>query len=508
MTSKGNLIAKNTMYLYVRMFLIMLVSLYTVRVVVNTLGLEDYGIFNAVGGIVLILSFLSQTVTFATQRYFSYELGRNNLSQLQKVFSLSLVIYCILAVLIFLLAEIIGIWFVENKMIIPPDRLSAAKTVFHFSLLTFICSIVATPFNAIIIARENMKIYAYISIAEVFLKLSIVYLLKLDMFDKLSMYGILTFAVSFLINTIYIIYAKRSYAETYFVFVKDYALVKELLSYSSWTMFGTLASAANNQGLSILLNMFFGPIANASQTVARQIGHALQMFSGNIYTAVRPPMIKSFAEGEMSHVMSLFYKSSKLTFYLLYVIMLPLMLEMNYVITIWLGEATPQMVHFSNLTLIYTILLSLSNPISIIAQAANKVKIYHGIVDSFTLSSLILIYCAFKVGYDAIWAFIIIVVIFAIAHVIRLIILRKIIDVSLVEYLKYIILPILLVICMSLLPMSIIKGLMQEGVLRLFVVIISSTIVSLTSIWFIGLSKSEKSYVKDIIHKAYERFVL
>lgn len=478
------------------MFFVMLVSLYTVRVVIKTLGVVDYGIFTAVGGIVLMMSFLSQTITFAAQRYFSFELGQNNMQRLQGVFGMVLVIYVITAIVIAIIAEIVGVWFLENKMIIPDERLDAAHWVLHFSLLSFIFHILYTPYNAMIIAHENMKAYAYISIIEVLLKLGIVYLLVLSNIDKLTLYSFLLLCISIVIALIYIIYCYWYYHETHFVFKPNRKLFSELVSYSSWTMFGTLAGVANQQGVGILLNVFFGPVANASQSVANQVGHALQMFASNIYTAVRPPITKKYATGDYKEVLNLFYISSKYSFFLLYIIMVPLFFEIHFILQIWLGQVTSYMVDFSRLMLIYVIILSISNPISIVVQAAGNVKRYHGIVDSFTLLTLFVAYFFFLAKAPAQSVFYIMIIVFIIAHFIRLIVLKYSIEFFFRDYLKRFIIPCCFVSTLSFFPLYFIHLYMVESWQRFITTVVLSIFLVLVLIIIGGMSINEKKVLR------------
>lgn len=494
--TKRKQIAQNTMYLYIRMFLVMIVSLYTVRVVIKTLGVVDYGIFTAVGGIVLMMSFLSQTITFAAQRFFSFELGKNNKQRLRELFSMVLMIYVISAVIIAIIAEIAGIWFLENKMIIPEDRMEAARWVLHFSLLSFIMQILYAPYNAMIIAYENMKAYAYISIIEVFFKLGIVYLLVLSSFDKLSFYSFLLLCISIVIASIYICYCYGHYNETHFDFKPNRKLFSELVSYSSWTMFGTLSGVVNQQGTSILLNIFYGPVANASQSVANQVSHALQLFASNIYTAVRPPITKKYATGNYNDVLDLFYISSKYSFFLLYLIMLPLFFEIHFILLLWLGQVTTFMIDFSRLMLIYVIVLSVSNPISIVVQASGDVKRYHGIVDSFTLLTLVVAYFFFLAKAPAHSVFIIMIVIFCIAHLFRLVILKNSISFSYGDYVKYFIIPCSVVTSLSLIPLLFVHYIMEESWQR-FVLTLSLSIIFVSIFVYIwGMNKLERTYLR------------
>lgn len=512
--SSGKQIAKNTMYLYIRMFLVMAVSLYTVRIIIKTLGLVDYGIFSAIGGIVLIMSFLSQTITFAAQRFFSYELGRNDIKRLQEVFSNVLIIYAIAAIVIALVSEIVGVWLLENIMIIPEERMEAAHWVLHFSLLSFIVTIIYTPFNAMIISYENMKVYAYISIIEVFLKLGVVYLLVLANFDKLSFYSFLLFCSSIIIAAFYIFYCYINYKVTHFVFKINRSLFSELASYSSWTMFGTIAGALNNQGSCLLLNTFFGPVANASQSVANQVSHALQLFGANLFAAIRPPMIKQFSQGLYDEVVGLFYQSTKITLFLLLFIMIPLLTEMHFLINMWLGYVGEYMVVFCRLALIYVAVLLLSNPITIIMQAANKVKLYHGIVDSFVLMTLLISYFFLITGADATAVYWTMIVILLIAHFIRLAILSKVINYSWKEYIEKSILPSFkgLVIIIPLILIEVYS--IEEGLFRFLATIIMCSFINIALFLSFGFDKKERREIFSIVQnrvnakcRSFKRFV-
>lgn len=297
-SSNTTRIAKNTIFLYFRQILIMLVSLYTVRVVLNVLGAEDYGIYNVVAGVVTMFSFLSGAMASASQRYFSFDLGKGDTEHLKITFSVTLSIYLLLILVVVILAETVGLWFVNNKLVIPPERMMAAKWIYQFAVLNFVVTMITTPYMAIIIAHKKMSVYAYVSIIEVSLKLGIVFLLKVLPYDKLIVYGILLAVVSFINTSIYRFYCYKNYSECKFLFVKDKKLFKELISYSSWNLFGSVASMVRNQGLTILLNLFFGPLINALRAVAMQVNVAVLSFAQNFSTALRPQIIKSYAANE------------------------------------------------------------------------------------------------------------------------------------------------------------------------------------------------------------------
>ena len=500
MNSSNKQIAKNTLILYLRMFFVMIISLYTVRIVIKTLGIIDYGIFNAVGGIVLIMSFFTQTITFASQRFFSFELGKKKEKDLRTLFNSIQLIYFCIAIVIVAIAEILGLWLLDNKMIIPLERMGAAHWIFHFSLLSFVISIMSAPYNAIIIVHGNMKIYAYIGIIEVLLKLGIIYLL-LDDFDKLILYGILTFVVTAIISLTYIGYCYFQYPETHFCCSFSKKTLKNILKYSSWTLLGSMSAAATNQGISILLNIFFGPTANAAQTVGRQVGNALQLFSMNIFTAVRAPMTKAYAEGDYAYVTRLFYKSSKYAFFLLLILMLPLMFETRFILCIWLGNVSEYMVQFTRLTLIYIVLVAISNPITIIMQAANKVKQYHTIVDGFSLSSLVLSYFLFASGAPAPTVYWVMIFVVIIAHILRMWLLHRAIIYSIREYIYNFIFPSVIIVSLSVLPIVTIYSSLDSGWGRFLVLIFASLIVSSLLIILLGIEKQDKVLLKESLFR-------
>ena len=291
-------IAKNTLLLYVRMFFMMGIALYTSRVVLNTLGVEDYGIYNVVGGLVSMFGLLNGSMSSATQRYITFELGKGDGKSLNKIFSLSLQIHALIAIVTVLLVESVGLWFLYNKMTIPPERMTAAFWVLQASALTFIFSIMSVPYNADIIAHERMSAFAYISIIEAVLKLAIVYMLLVVPFDKLIVYAILLAVVQLSIQFCYMVYCHRHFPESRYRHVKDWRLFKEMTSFAGWNMFGGLSSISFNQGLSMLLNVFFGPVVNAARAVATQVQGAIQMFITNFQMALNPQIVKTYAQGE------------------------------------------------------------------------------------------------------------------------------------------------------------------------------------------------------------------
>lgn len=502
--SEGKKIAKNTIYLYIRMIIVMLVSLYTIRAIIDILGVQDYGVYSAVGGIVLMMSFLLSTITNAAQRYFSYELGKKNYSQLPKVFSTVFLLYLILAVIVAIVIELAGIWFLENKMILPVDRMGAAHWVLHLSLLSFIISILYSPFNAIIIAHENMKIYTHVSIIEAIIKLGVVYLLMISPIDKLVFYALLLLLSHGVVAMIYGVYCYKSYQESHLMISIDRQILRELLGYTSWSMFGALAGGANNQGVNLLLNSFCGPLVNTSYSVSYQVSNIFQMFGVNLFNAIRPPMIKKYATKEFITVIDMVYRSTKYISFLLLLLILPLFFEINFVLTIWLGNVIDYMVDFSRLMMLYVFILQLSNPLTIIAQAGNQVKMYHGVVDSFVLLTLLLSYMFLRLSFPVQSVICTMIVILFIAHFIRLKVVESFLRISYADYFKKSILPFLLTLVPTSLVLLFFHYQLEEGWIRLCVIVLISSGMIIPLGYFVGLNLKEKAIANNLLRKYFQ----
>ena len=327
-------IAKNTLMLYFRQILILLVSLYTVRVVLNTLGAEDYGIYNVVAGVVTMFSFLSGAMATASQRYFAFEMGRGNEEGLQKVFSVTMTIYVLLALVIVVLAETVGLWFVNTRLVIPAQRMTAARWIYQFSILTCAVSVVSTPYLSLILSYEKMDIYAWMSILEVILKLLIVYLLKIIPCDKLFVYGILTLLVTIFTTTIYRFYCRYYFTESRFFLCWDTYALKEMLSFTGWFFFSMFSGTIQTQAVSILCNMFFGPAVNAAQGIAVRIRAVSDTFANNFSTASRPQIIKCYASKNYTKMFELLYRTCKTTYYLTLIIVVSLISDINMILQI------------------------------------------------------------------------------------------------------------------------------------------------------------------------------
>ena len=498
-SSSTKRIAKNTLMLYFRQILIMLVSLYTVRVVLATLGAEDYGIYNVVAGVVTMFSFLSGSMATASQRYFSFALGQNDEVQLKRYFSMSFTIYCLIALVVVVIAETFGLWFIENKLVVPAERQQAAFWIYQASVFSTVCTILTAPFMASIIAHEDMNIYAYVSVVEVVLKLGIVFLLSLFPADKLIVYGLLMATVVFVNTAIYRSICARKYSECRFSFFWDKGLFKELVGYTGWNMFGASVGIFKNQLVNIVLNQFFSPVVNAARGIAYQVNGAVNSFSQGFSTAVRPQIIKSYASGNKDEMLALMYKSCKATFFLMYVFTLPLSLEMPYVLGLWLGNVPENASLFTRLALLDALIDSVSYPLMTAAQATGRIGLYQSVVGGILLLNAPVSYLVLKFGAPPYGVFVVAIVCVLVATVARLIILKSLIGFSLMKFLSKVIIPVVAAAAVALAISLVCSKAGSQGFLRLC----STTAVSVLCLglsgFFIALTKDERQWVLSLV---------
>ena len=498
-------IAKNTIMLYFRMILTMLVSLYTSRIVLNTLGVEDYGIYNVVGGVVTMFAFFNSAMSSATQRFLSYEIGKGDFVQLRKTFNATQIIHIAIGVLIFILAETVGLWFVKTYLVIPPERLEAAIWVYHFSVLSFMVSIIQVPYNATIIAHERMNVYAYVSILEVALKLLIVFILTWITYDKLKLYGILHFAVVFVIAAIYRIYTRKNFEESKFEVVRDKKLYRTLVSYSGWNLFGNIAGVAKGQGVNILLNMFYGPVINAARGVAMQVQSAVNSFVSNFQMAVNPQIIKSYAADEIEYMASLVIRSSKFSFYLLYLLSLPIIIETDQILKLWLKTVPEYSSIFTILVLVIILIDSVSGPLMTAIQATGKIKVYQAVVGSLLTLILPISYILLKQGYSPEVTLYVNIVISIIALSFRIYLVWKILEFPILRFIQEVILKNIVIVLLSLSIPLLIRYNMSDDLVRLIIIVLVTMIWNSIVIYSIGLNKSEKAIVIRCINKILKR---
>ncbi len=493
-------IANNTTLLYFRMLLVMSINLYSVRLVLKALGVEDYGIYDVIAGVITMISSLSSVLQTATMRFYSYTLGQNNIKRLQDIFSTSIYIYTILSIIVIILGETIGLWFINTQLVIPHERMIAANWIYQFSILSFISIIMQVPFSSAVIAHEDMGIFAKISIGESMIKLMAVLSILIIPLDKLIIYGAALFLISILVLISYTWIGYTKYAECRYKKPTDKKLFKEFLSFSGWSLFGSVAGVGMNQVNTILVNIFFGPLMNASRAIARQINIALSSFTASFLMAIRPSMIKSYAEGSYSYLNKIFNISNKLIYYCLLMVSIPLMFEMKDILLFWLKTADPHTVLFSRLILVYAIIMALNNPISIIIQATGHVKEYHVAVETFTLLCVPATYILFKFGYSAYTTYIVMIIAAIVAHIVRLICLKKFYKpFNFTEYLQSFLLRAFVITLFSSFFVYLIHESITDTLFRVTAVFFVSIFSVAFFVLFIGLSKSEKEVIKQLI---------
>ena len=493
-------IAKNTMFLYFRMFLIMGVALYTSRIVLETLGVEDFGLYNVVGGIVTMFSFINGSLGSATSRYITFELGRKNYVRLSQIFNVAFAVHVFMALIIVVLAETVGLWFFYEKMTIPVERLDAAFWVYQISILHSFFSMTQVPYNAVIIARENMKVYAYIGIVEVLAKLLIVYMIKVSPIDRLVYYAILLCMLQVGILLYYRYFCTSRYPESHLKVCKDRTLYRSIFTYGASDMIGAVSVMAQGQGLNLLLNVYFGPVVNAARAIAYQIQGAVTQFSNNFMTAVRPQIIKSYAEGNIEDMWRLVIHSSCFSFYLMWLICLPLMLEASTVLSIWLGRYPDHSVSFLILILILCLIQTLKTPRVTIFHALAKVFASNITVGTVLCLAFPLAYLFLELGGSPESVFWAANISMAASELVSVFVLRRFLDYSITGYLLSVHGRCTLVAVISLIiPYFVYDRFMDAGFLRLLVTCVITTVSVILTSLYIGMDKPMRAKLYGIV---------
>lgn len=488
------------------MILIMGVSLYTSRVVLNILGVEDFGIYNIVGGVVVLFSYLNSAMTISTQRFLSFEIGRKNLDGLSNIFNMGLNIHLIFTFAFILIAETVGLWFVNFQLVIPDDRLYAAGIVYQFSVLSTAINILTIPYTSIIIAYERMNVFAYFSIIESILKLLIVFLLTINIGDKLIAYAILFSVVTVLVRLIYYVYCKSNFKESRFKWFWSTPVFKEMFSFTGWNFFGATAGVSMNQGTNVLMNMFFGPTVNAARGIATQVQGVINQFVTNFMQAANPQIVMQYASGNFDSMFRLVFITSKLSFFLMAIISMPIILKMELILRLWLGQVPEYSVLFTQLMILYQLTISLTYPINSASQASGKVKLFQITEGAILLMVLPISYLQLKIGFQAYTVLITMICLSIIAFVARLYVLKVTIEFPVKRYFTEVIsrvLVVTLMLCGLYLINSIIPAysLIVEMMFAVLIFMISFSIV-----YSVGLVKDEKNYlitkVKSFLNKS------
>lgn len=436
MSERSNRIAKNTFMLYLRMAFGMIVSLYTSRVVINALGIVDFGINNTVGGFVGLFSFLIYSMQTATQRFLNVAIGRNDTQGQNDVFSVSMLIHIGISVIILIIGETIGLWFVENKLVIPDNRMTAALWVYQFTLFSTVVTVMSIPFNAEVVAHEKMDMYAYLSILTIVLKLVIVYLLVLSPYDKLITYSLLFFCVSLLNYILFTLYCKRTFSECHLSFQFPHKLFREMTSFAGWDLFGVIAWTCSTQGTTILLNLFFGPAVNAAKGVAEQVKGAVQGFSSNFLTALNQQVTKSHAANDTAYLHKLMYSGAKMSFVLLFIIMVPLGIKAPLVLRLWLKLVPDFTVIFLQILLLQMVLDAMMSPLNTAALATGRIRYYGFATSVMTICIVPICYIVLKMGANPVSVFVIDLAMTIARECVQFFKLRHLVSFSYLDYFK------------------------------------------------------------------------
>lgn len=494
-------IAKNTILLYLRMFVTLLVSLYTSRVLLKSLGVDDYGIYNIIGGIVVLFSFLSNAMTNSTQRFLNYYVGINNEKKIKKVFCAGMQAHFVITVIILILAETIGLWFVGTQLNIPQERMYAAHWVYQFSVLTTCINIMRVPYNAVVIAYEKMSFFAYVSIAETSLKLLVVYLILLSKnADRLILYSVLLTIVSFFVWCIYRYYCRREFSISRYANLRSKGLFREMMSFTSWYLFGGVAMVGSRQSVNILLNIFFNVAVNAAVGIANQVKGAIYGFVTSFQTAFNPQIVKLYAKNETEVLYKLINRATKFSFLLMFLLSFPVILCCEKILSVWLVEVPPYGVVFTQLTIIASLFDAISAPLWTVIGATGKVKYYQILVSVILLTDIPLSYLALKCGYSPTSVFCVNVVVNLMAYMFRLMYAKKIIKINIFSYLKKAIIPCFNV-CVCTLPLLIYLTYICE--LQWFYIIVISLLFSFIFIYLLGLESTEKDFIRNLIIKRF-----
>lgn len=497
-------IAKNTLLLYVRMIVLMLISLYTVRVTLEALGVEDYGIYNVVGGVVAMFSFLKGAISTSSQRYFSIHLAKDDIKGLNNQFCLNINVYLSLAFAIVVVLETIGLWFLNNKLVISEERLFAANIVYQLSIIAFVLQIFTVPYNALIVAYEKMGAFAYISILEGVMKLLIAYFIIVLPGDKLIMYGMLTLVYSSMITVCYFIYCKRKLVGSSYHWYWNNKEIKELFGFTGWHFLGTTAVSLRGQGINILINMFFNPSVNAARAVAYQIDHALLQLSHNFFTAVKPQMYKAYANNEMEELYKLINRSTIICAFLMSLFSLPLIISSEFVLTLWLKEVPQYAVVFSQLVLIDGIISSTNGSTIAPALATGNIRKYQIIVSCLIFLNIPVSYIFLKFGFEPTCTMYVSIAISLITMVARALLLVELINLPIKDYL----IMMSKLIAITVFILLVLNAIFPNGVASIFSLIGCVTLSSLIMIplyWFFALSYNDRSAIKKIISKRIKK---
>ena len=498
-TNRGQRIARNTLMLYVRMLFLMFIGLYTSRVVLSTLGVTDYGIYGVVGGVVALFSVISGSLSAAITRFITFEMGKGTEARLKNVFSSAVTVQLILALLVVVIAEPLGIWFIENEINMPPDRHDAAHWVFQFSLLTFVINIISIPYNASIIAHERMSAFAVIGVLEGLAKLAVAFLIMYSPIDRLVYYAILMCVVAVGVRMSYSVYCRRHFPECRYTFMWEPDLLRQMFAFAGWNFIGAASGTLRDHGGNVLINIFCGPVANAARAVSVQLGGAVQSFVSNFMTAVNPQITKSYAAQEKEYALSLVFRSSRYSFYLLYMLALPVLFNAGYILDLWLEDVPARSENFVCLALLLSLSECLSYPLVTLMLATGNIRNYQLIVGGLQLMNLPVSYLVLKAGAPPESIIVVAIVISQICLFARLLLLKGMTGLSASGFIKAVYLRVAAVFIVSGSVIYLISYMLKSDFVSFVISCIVCIAVNTAGIWLIGIDNEERKLLIDKI---------
>ena len=500
-------IAKNTLLLYFRMLFMMVVSLYTSRIILNALGVEDFGIYNVVGGVVAMFSVISGSLSAAISRFITYELGKGDQSRLNKIFSASVTIQLMLSLIIVVLIESVGVWFLNAKMTIPETRITAANWVLQFSIITFVINLISVPYNAAIIAHEKMSAFAYISILEVLGKLAIAFLIIVSPIDQLVFYAILMCSVACIVRLIYGHYCKKHFAECTYHFHCDKDILKQMFGFAGWNFIGASSAVLKDQGVNVVINMFTCPAVNAARGIAMQVNGAIYNFVQSFMTALNPQITKSYAANNHQYMMALIFQGSRLSYYILMVLTLPVIINTDYILYLWLKIVPEHTVSFVQLVLLFSMSEAISLPLVTAMLATGNIKKYQIIVGGLQVLNLPIAYILLKFNFAVELVFVVAIVISQLCLLARLYLLRGMIGLHVREFIRKVYFNVFIVTILAGVVPFYLHHFLSSGAISFLLQCLVSVILSLLVIFFVGCNQMERSFAVQKISMVYNKFV-
>ena len=507
--NRNQRIAKNTLMLYIRMFALLLVGLYTSRVVLEALGENDYGIYNVVGGVVAMFTMISGALNSAVSRFITFELGTGNSEKLARVFSSSVTIQLCLCAIVLLGAETLGLWFLNNKMVIPESRIYAANWVYQLSLLTFVINLISIPYNAAIIAHEKMSAFAYISIFEAVSKLIVAYCIVVSQIDKLILYASMLATIAIIIRLIYGVYCKKRFEECTYHFIYDHDLLRQMFGFAGWNFIGTSSALLRDQGGNIVINLFCGPAVNAARGIAFQVNAAIHSFVSNFMTALNPQITKSYASGDHEYMMMLLFQGARLSYYILLLLSLPVIVNTHYILQLWLGQVPEHTGLFVQLVLVFGMCESISSPLITAMLATGKIRNYQLVVGGFQMMNLPVSYILLRLGAFPETVLIVAIVISQLCLASRLYMLRRLIGLKARDFIKKVYINVTVVTMLSTVIPFVLASTLEDNIWSFIMLCATAFSSTLFVEFYVGCTARERQFVvskvKTIIRKKYDK---